>query len=171
MSDLIVRVGTPDDVEDCMVMADMGARENGMAPHDMNQILQGFWPSLKLDHGIVGIVGEKGGKPEGCVLLRVTNFWYGFQEGEKSKPMLEERWLWTHPDYRSAKGGRARKLCEFAKTSAERLGLPLMIGILSNIQLESKMRLYRRVFGEPTGYCWYIEPRAAPSDQLSQAAD
>ncbi len=171
---LVVRTGVPSDIMPIMEMAKMGAEENGMVPYDLNAILHEFWPALHLDHGIVGLVGEPNGKPEGAVLLRVTNFWYGFREGPRSRPMLEERWLWTDPKFRAAKGGRARKLCEFAKASAETLGLPLMIGILSNIRLDAKIRLYERVFGKPNGCSWYYEApsvpaRAAPSDMVREA--
>ena len=56
-----------------------------------------------------------------------------------------------HPDYRSAKGGRARRLCEFSKQAADSLGIPLIIGVLSNNRTEAKVRLYKRQFGEPSG--------------------
>lgn len=175
MSDLIIRVGTPKDIERIMLMADCGARENGQVPHDMNRILHEFWPALHLDGGIVGIVGPKDGEPEGCILLKVTKFWYGFDNGDDARPILEERWLFVSPEYRAGKVGRARKLCEFAKTTAERMGLPLMIGILSTIRLDAKVRLYERVFGKPTGMCWYIEPpsaeqRAAPDEPVHASA-
>lgn len=175
MNDLTIRVGTPEDIEHILWMADRGARENGQVPHDMNKILHEFWPALHLDGGIVGLVGPEDGKPEGCILLKVTKFWYGFDDGENVRPILEERWLFVTPESRAAKGGRARKLCEFAKTTAERMGLPLMIGILSTIRLDAKVRLYERVFGKPTGMCWFIPPpeaeqRAAPDDPVHASA-
>ena len=175
MNDVIVRTGTPADMATLMEMAKLGAQENGMVPFDINQIAKEFWPALHLDFGIVGIVGPSDGTIEGAVLLRITTFWYGFKEGPQAKPMIEERWLWTHQDYRAAKGGRARKLCEFVKTTSDQLGLPLMIGILSNIRLESKIKLYERVFGKPCGVTWMYRPpqiaeRAAPSDQILQAS-
>ena len=46
MNDLIVRVGTPEDIEAIMLMANAGALENGQVPHDMNRILHDFWPAL-----------------------------------------------------------------------------------------------------------------------------
>lgn len=176
MNDLIVRVGTPEDIEAIMLMADQGARENGQVPHDMNRVLHEFWPALHLDHGIVGLVGPEDGKPEGCILLKVSKFWYGFEEGENARPMLEEKWLFVTSEARAAKGGRARKLCEFAKMTAERMGLPLMIGILSTIRLDAKVRLYERVFGKPTGMCWFVPPstltaqKAAPDDPVHASA-
>jgi hypothetical protein len=65
--------------------------------------------------------------------------------------ILEEKALFIHPEYRSAKGGRARRLCEFAKRAAEQLEMPLLIGVLSNNRTVAKIRMYERQFGEPNG--------------------
>jgi hypothetical protein len=59
--------------------------------------------------------------------------------------------VFVHPDYRAAKGGRARKLVEFAKKVSEKLEMPLMIGVLSNSRTDAKTRLYERQFGNPAG--------------------
>ena len=66
-------------------------------------------------------------------------------------PVLEEKAIFIHPDFRSAKGGRARQLCEFSKQVADSLGIPLIIGVLSNHRTEAKVRLYERQFGKPSG--------------------
>jgi hypothetical protein len=65
--------------------------------------------------------------------------------------VLEERAIFVDPDCRSAKGGRARRLCEFSKQTADALELPLIIGVLSNHRTEAKVRLYERQFGKPSG--------------------
>jgi hypothetical protein len=169
-----VRTGIPADMPALMDLAKLGAEENGMVPYNLNAIAAEFWPALNLDYGIVGIIGPPDA-PEGAVLLRVTTFWYGFSGGSEARPMLEERWLFCKKEFRAVKGGRARKLCEFAKSSADLLGLPLMIGILSDIRLDAKQRLYERVFGEPCGVSWIYRPKsamkAAPEDdQVIQAS-
>ena len=64
---------------------------------------------------------------------------------------MEERAIFVHPDFRSAKGGRAAKLCKFAKETADRMEMPLMIGVLSNSRTAAKIRMYERQFGSPTG--------------------
>jgi GNAT superfamily N-acetyltransferase len=79
------------------------------------------------------------------VLLRIGQMWYS------DTLVVEERAVFTHPEYRSAKGGRARKLCEFSKKVADDLGIPLIIGVLSNHRTEAKVRLYERQFGKPSG--------------------
>lgn len=66
-------------------------------------------------------------------------------------PVLEEKAIFIHPNYRSAKGGRARRLCEFSKKASDQLEIPLIIGVLSNHRTEAKVRLYERQFGRPSG--------------------
>ena len=65
--------------------------------------------------------------------------------------MIAEKLVFVHPDFRSAKGGRAKKLCEFSKSVSDELGIPLIIGVVSTDRTRGKVRLYERVFGEPAG--------------------
>jgi hypothetical protein len=91
------------------------------------------------------MIGKAGGKPEGAILLRIGTMWYSDNQ------VLEEKAIFIHPEYRSAKGGRARKLCEFSKQVSDSLGIPLIIGVLSDNRTEAKVRLYERQFGKPSG--------------------
>jgi hypothetical protein len=140
-----IRIGTPDDVHEVMKLATMVSEENGFLAPDQRVILGEVWAALNQDHGIIGIIGEPGEPIEGGVLLRIGHMWYS------SDYVLEERVIFTHPDFRSAKGGRAKRLCEFSKTTADALGLPLLIGVLSNDRTEAKVRMYERIFGKPSG--------------------
>ena len=142
--DLGVRVATPDEVHDVMEGALQACAENGFSNPNPTRLLHEVWAGLNLDDGVVGVIGEPG-KIEGGILLRVTNVWYSDER------MLEERAIFIRPEYRNVKGGRARRLCEFAKRSAETLGVPLLIGVLSNDRTEAKIRMYERQFGKPTG--------------------
>ena len=147
MSDapLKIRIGTPDDVHDCMELATLATAENGFVAFNAVKVLSEIWPALNQDFGIVGLIGPEGEKHQGAILLRIQYPWYSDQL------VLEERGIFIHPYFRSAKGGRAARLCEFSKRAATSLGLPLLIGVLSNHRTEAKNRLYRRVFGEPAG--------------------
>ena len=71
--------------------------------------------------------------------------WYSDQD------ILEEKAIFIHPDYRNAKGGRARRLVEFSKEASDYLKIPLIIGVLSNHRTEAKVRLYERQFGKASG--------------------
>jgi len=145
MEDLGVRVGTVDDLDGCMELALLSCQENGFVTPNPKKMLEDFWHALNMEHGLVGLIGDEGGKIEGGILLRIGTMWYS------DEPVLEEKALFIHPDHRHAKGGRARRLCEFSKQTAKSLGIPLIIGVLSNQRTEAKVRLYERQFGPPTG--------------------
>ena len=143
-SEIKVRVGGPGDVHDIMDLALAACEENGFVEPNPQKLLAEIWAALNKNRGIVGVIGPIG-KPEGAVLLRVGSMWYSDRE------VLEEKAIFIHPDYRNAKGGRARRLCEFSKQVADALGIPLIIGVLSNNRTEAKVRLYERQFGKPSG--------------------
>lgn len=140
-----VRIGTPNDVDGMMKLAMDACKENGVTEPNTYELLQDIWPALNMNHGIVGVIGPVGGELEGCVLLRLGHLWYSRQQ------ILEEKAIFIDQRYRSAKGGRARKLCEFSKSLADKLDVPLLIGVLSNERTEGKVRMYKRIFGEPSG--------------------
>jgi GNAT superfamily N-acetyltransferase len=127
-----------------MELARLVNEENGIYPMDLNKVAKMMIPSLFKEGGIVGVIGPKD-KIEAGILLRVSSLWYA------DKPFLEEMSLFVHPDYRSARGGRASKLIEFAKKCATELGMPLMIGVLSNNRTSAKVRMYEKRLGTPVG--------------------
>jgi hypothetical protein len=143
--DIGVRIGGPEDVHPMMELALQACEENGFVDPNPQKLLAEIWPALNLDHGLVGIIQDGGGQLEGAILLRVWPMWYSDAD------VLEERAIFIHPEFRSAKGGRARRLCEFSKRAADALEIPLMIGVLSNHRTEAKVRLYERQFGKPSG--------------------
>lgn len=142
---LVTRVATPDDLDEIMAIAVQACHENGFLNPSPERLLRGIYPALHLDHGIVGVVGPEGGPIQGTVLLHINQHWYSEEQ------FLEEKSVFVHPDYRQAAGGRAARLVEFSKKAADRLGLPLLIGVLSSNRTEGKVRMYRRLLGEPQG--------------------
>jgi hypothetical protein len=143
--ELGVRIGKASDVDPMMELALKACDENGFVDPNPLKLLAEIYPALVLDNGLVGIIQDEGGKIEGAVLLRIGSMWYS------DNPVLEEKAIFVDPDCRSAKGGRARRLCEFSKQAADALGIPLIIGVLSNHRTEAKVRLYERQFGKPSG--------------------
>lgn len=143
-----VRIGTPEDVDGMMNLALAACAENGLTDPNPIKLLGQIWPSLHQDHGIVGVIGPVGGKLEAAILLRTEPLWYS------DKLSLVERAVFVDPDFRNAKGGRAARLIEFAKTAAESLSMPLVIGILSSQRAASKVKMYERHFGPPSGAYW-----------------
>lgn len=142
---LEVRIGDPSDVDNMMELALKACDENGFVNPNPVKLLEQIYPALCQDFGLVGIIGKPGEKIEGAVLLRVSKMWYSDQD------VLEEKAIFIHPEYRSAKGGRARRLVEFSKEVSDYLKIPLIIGVLSNHRTEAKVRLYERQFGRASG--------------------
>ncbi len=142
---LIVKVGTPEDLDELMALSSLACDENAFVSPTPYMVLENIYAALHQNAGLCGKIVGDDGRIEGAILLRITNLFYSDQ------PILEEKGVYVHPDFRSAKGGRARLLCEFAKAAAEKLGIPLLIGVLSNTRTEAKIRLYKRQFGEPAG--------------------
>lgn len=142
---LVTRVGLPSDIDEIMALAIMASHENGFLSPSPEKLLRGIYPALCQDHGIVGVVGPEGGPIQGAVLLHVNTHWYSDEQ------FLEEKSVFVHPDFRKAAGGRAARLVEFSKKAADTLGMPLLIGVLSSNRTEAKVRMYRRLLGEPQG--------------------
>ena len=143
--ELKIRVAVPEDVHEIMDLALAACGENGFVDPNPHKLLAEIWPALHRDHGLIGAIGQPDGKIEGVVLLRVGAMWYS------DAPVLEEKAIFIHPDFRQAQGGRASRLCEFSKLVADSLSIPLIIGVLSNHRTEAKVRLYTRQFGKPSG--------------------
>lgn len=143
--DVKVRVGVPEDLPACMDLFIKANDENGLAKMDEKKLVEIVWPSLHCDGGMVGVIGTVGQPLEGVVLLRIEELWY------TQEPVIAEKLVYVHPEFRNAKGGRAAKLCEFAKQVSDEMKMPLIIGVISNSRTESKIRMYKRLIGEPAG--------------------
>ena len=140
-----VRIGTPDDVDGMMQIAIMGSDENGFIPANPVKLLGEIWPALNKDRGLVGIIGKPGEQIEAAVLLRLGDMWYS------DSMVVEEKAIFVHPDFRRGALNRARTLFKFSKHVSDSLGLPLIIGVLSNARTEAKIKLYEREFGPSSG--------------------
>jgi hypothetical protein len=143
-----VRMASQDEIHAIMPLAVAAAEENGFLTANKDYLVRALWQGLTKDRGICGVIGPVGAPIEGFVLLHIGTIFYSDQT------CLEEKVVFVHPSYRSAKGGRARKLCEFSKHCADYLDLPLLIGVCSSARTKSKVRLYERLFGEPSGAYW-----------------
>jgi hypothetical protein len=140
---LKIRIATPDDMEEIMALAMSACEENGFLNPNPAKLAAEIWPALVQHNGLCGVIGQPGGKIEGLVLLRIGSMWYSDAQ------LVEEKAIFIYPEFRSAKGGRAKKLCAFSKKVADGLGLPLIIGVLSNHRTAAKVKMYERQFGAP----------------------
>lgn len=146
MAEIFVREGVAEDFNELMRLAVDATRENAFVEPDIEMLAQHMYAALTKQMGVAGVIGGgPGEKLEGMIILRIGNMWYS------QDPILDEKAIYVAPEFRSAKGGRARKLAEWAKDVSKNLGIPLAIGVLSNSRTEAKIRLYERVFGAPAG--------------------
>ncbi len=147
MSDeIFVREGVVDDFPELMRLAMDATIENAFVAPDEMMLANHMYAALTKNMGVAGVIGGgPGDKLEGAIVMRIGPLWYS------PELILEEKAIYVAPEFRSAKGGRARKLAEWAKGVSEKLGIPLAIGVLSNSRTEAKIRLYERVFGAPAG--------------------
>ena len=143
--DLVIRTATTDDMDEIMKLAMSACEENGFLNPNPAKLAAEIWPALRQDHGLCFVIGKAGGAIEGLVLLRIGSMWYS------DAMVVEEKAVFIYPEFRSAKGGRARRLVEQSKRVADELGIPLIIGVLSNSRTAAKVRMYTRIIGEPAG--------------------
>lgn len=145
LEDIPIRIGSPDDLPDMMDIAMHASEENGFVRKSVNKMLREIYCALHTDHGLMGIIGVAGEPAEGAVLLRIGEMWYS------DDPVIEEKAIFVRPEFRAAKGGRARRLCKFSRYVADSMKLPLIIGVLSDQRTQGKVRMYTREFGQPSG--------------------
>ena len=159
--DLTIRLATTDDLDEVMRLAVTACEENGFLNASAELLAREIWPALNQDHGLCPVIGPPGGEIQGLALLRIGAMWYSHAT------VVEEKAIFVYPQYRAAKGGRARRLCEYSKQVADTLGIPLLIGILSNTRTEGKVRMYKRIFGEPAGAFFLYGERTKGHSVLS----
>ena len=143
--DPVVRTGTPSDMDGIMALTLACHKENGFVEADIPDMANNVWAALTLQQGIAGVIGGNGAPYEGSIVLRI-----GRVTGCRAD-VLEEKYLFVNPSYRSGKLGRAGMLADFAKQVSDTTGVPLLIGVLSNTRTEAKIRMYERKFGKPAG--------------------
>jgi len=109
--------------------------ENGVHSWDNAKARNIARSLLNCDGGYIGVIGEPGNL-KGMIGLLLDQPWYSrdFQ--------LVEIFNFVHPDHR--RSTYAKQMIEHAKSYADKLDLPLLIGVISNHRTEAKVRLYRR---------------------------
>ena len=158
-----VRIATPAEVDAVMELAVMGCEENAFTGFNKVKLLQDVWAALNLDKGICGVIGAPGSQPlEGAVLLRIGTIWYSMTR--RSKRGLSS----CIQPFAGRVVGAQRDLAEFSMDIADKLGMPLTIGVLSDHRTAAKVRLYSRIMGKPAGAYWMYRPGSRALSKQSQ---
>ena len=109
MSEVFVREGIVADFNEVMRLSIDATRENAFVEPDIELLQNHVYAALDKQMGIVGVIGgAPGERLEGMIILRIGNPWYSQEK------ILDEKAIYVAPEFRSAKGGRARKLAEWA---------------------------------------------------------
>lgn len=116
-------------------------RENGQFPLCEAKLEENINQILENNEGVIGVIRRR--EIESVILLRISQFWYS------ESWMLEEYLNYVHPAYR--KSTNAKDMITFAKRCSDELGIPLVIGVVSNERTKPKLELYRRQLGEQCG--------------------
>jgi hypothetical protein len=137
-----VRIATRADEEEIMVMCRALHDENGLFSLDERKIRDIFRKFYERKGAIVGVIGATG-KIEASTCLLISDSYYTRDQH------LAELWNHVGTDYRHSRNAEA--LIEFGKNCSNRIGIPLITGIITNNRVAGKVRLYRQHLGYPAG--------------------
>lgn len=143
-----VRIATRTDEDEIMLLLAQMHSEGGIMPLDEMEARKTFDLAFNRQGGILGVIGESG-DIKAMIFLLISRYWYSREHH------LEELFNFVRPDVRKSKENYAPRLIEFAKNCANEIKIPLTIGVLTNIRMEGKVRLYKRSLGVPAG-AWFV---------------
>ena len=138
-----VRLATMRDAASLLELMRKAHEEQPIAPFcdaSVQRTISAAIQSTSGKKGIIGVIDGKNGI-EGYILAFITPWWFS-DEAKPSGWRLEELTNFVHPDHRQ--GAHAKHLIQFAKWAAENINLILIMGIMTNGRLSSKIRLYER---------------------------
>jgi hypothetical protein len=101
--------------------------------------------------GIIGII-QRDRDIEAIIMMLISQFWY------TEDYCLEETLNYVRPEYR--RSTNAKDMIAFGKRCSDEIGIPLVIGVVSNERTAAKLALYERQLGKPVGgYFFYSRRR------------
>ena len=155
----IVRLATPADAQELWRLTLAAHHENALrslAPERINWWMQRmlFPEAIPPDdtgpRGVVGVIGKEGAL-EGMVLMLIGKFWYTNEfHGEE---------LIVFCDQSHRRSNHTTAMVKWMLDQCRTAGVPLLTGIISNHRTEAKVRLYRRLLGNPVGAFFFVTPK------------
>lgn len=137
-----VRLASPSDETELMDMVQRLHAENGLFSFSRSKCLNRMRQLLRCKGGIVGVIGAPG-SIQASIGLAIADHYY-----TDDLHLCE---LWNYVDEKFRRSRNAESLIEFAKRCAVEIKTPLIIGVVTNIRMAGKIRLYRRRLGYPAG--------------------
>lgn len=139
--------------------------EQGEHPLDWSRITPAVRMATRHERGIIGVIGEPGDL-KGGVFMVLDQVWYS------QDWVLREWFNFVKPEARKSTYGK--DLIAYAKSTADAVGVELIMGVFSSKQTEAKVRLYKRTpgFEYRGGWFSYIPDRvklarAAPANMVA----
>lgn len=137
-----VRKATPADKPELMELCRALHAENAMFAMNEDKVSKMLDRAFTGQGAIIGALGPTGAI-QGSIYLLITSFWYS------DEFCLEELYSYVLEQHR--KSENAKHLITFAKRCSTELGIPLVIGVVSNVRTQAKVGLYKRQLSEPVG--------------------
>lgn len=133
--DYVVRLATPKDEEKILDLLMLMHEENGLFEMDNDSVREMVRKVLNRENGIIGVIdGEE--EIEAALCLVIDKLWYA------KTWCLNDVFNFVAPKYR--RSTRAKSLIYFAKSYSDQVGIPLLMGIVSNVRTEAKIKLLER---------------------------
>lgn len=144
-----VRLAVPEDIPEIIRLFKEYLSENEVSNYSEEKIVNIVSLHYRKNGGVIGVIGEEGGRLKGALILVVNQNWYNTVYN------LQELLLYISAD--SRRSDYAKQLMIFAKKAAELLDLELRIGVWSSDRTEAKVKLYKRQFNFRGAFFSYNE--------------
>lgn len=131
--------------------------ENGQFSFSERKVTEMIDRAFNGGGAVIGVVGRE--RIEGMIVLLISQFWY------TEDWCLEELQNYVSPEFR--KSTNAKDMIRFAQRCSDEIGIPLVIGVVSNERTRAKMELYRRQMGDPVGGYFLHNPTRSIMATLS----
>lgn len=151
-----VRLAVPQDRDGLLWLCRELHAENGLFPLNEDAVVAKLDQAFRREHALIGVIGPVGGELKGSIYLLMHQMWYS------DRFFLDELWNFVHPKYRPPnEKGCAQALLEWAKQCSDQIDIPLMVGIISSIRTEAKVRLYERQLTKAGAFFIHNKEKAA----------
>lgn len=163
----IVRLASKLEEEELMEMCREIHAENGLVSMAEEKVRAMLTRAFNKEGGIIGVIG-KPGSLEAIIMIVMTKFW------SSNDDHLEELFSYVRRPFRTKFNGadtvkmpHAESLVNFAKKCSDEIGIPLVIGIITNKRMAGKVRLYRSILGYPAGAYFVVNPKWIDGEDLT----
>jgi hypothetical protein len=151
-----LRIAGPEDYQEIFRLSCGLHAEHAQHPFSEEKCKQMLWRGCNRDNAIIGVIGPSN-DIKAMIFLDIGSIYYS------DEVQLYEQFNYVRSDCR--KSDYAKRMILFAKKCADETGLDLLIGIISDVRLEAKERLYQRHL--PKGGVWFNYRPKKPAEDAA----